>query len=833
MPNPLIDTDTTQIVPKETTQQSYNPLLTAQIDKTDRPLQSYGNANDDPLHGNPLYTPNPNYNVTDEEHINRDTEVLNTGWNNFWNDTKASFWDAMLTTNRGKMVVGASAGVIPWKDYEGPEAIVDMYPDKLAELDKQLASKTIDPVEYNTRKKELDDQKAAAEPILQSYKDDIANDQAHIDANPVSKQYKLNQMLVAGQGDDASYWNKFKYGTSSNVGSSVGFMAPAIAASFGNKLVQNLSKTAILNVFPEAGVPADIIGGLVAFGAAVGETIMQRNLESYAEIDKPIQDMRAKLTAQYIEDFNSKNPDNRIFSPDQIPEDDMRKIRNQSRQGAEQQFRENSMLGATDFAQALLIPGSNIGYGLGKYLGFASNTLNMTEKLAEEAAQYGKYAKVASKIATGYIETEIGGYEMGFRTAAQARATEADQKPMSKDEQADYNKFSKMLAWTMQDGYDVATSMDIIPNVSGSNLGGKYSKDKEFQESVWGGQFLAGIMVGPMTAFSVSKDMLAYRAANNDLQTNALVDIDGKYKRVQNDIMIKYFNKGEAGIDALVNAVKAQTSGDDPIITKEQANETVDNIHKVYDVYKGVSNRVDNITNDATSNGILDRGKKFVFGDKEFEIAKTKLKMDYVSELMNLQDKKSEEAQLELKKQEQFSKEAQIWDVQDPGTLEAIHDIQARQESIERLRKEYESFRGNPIFKLFPSDRSKALDRMEDEMIEQSKQLDEHSQANENRVPISPVLAATMDKLNANQLFQREIAERLDELSKIKTKSDLLAYTQKNVNRPVPPNSDLNPDKDATANTAENMAPSEEPNIPESYPRTPDPKPETVEVQPA
>lgn len=767
---------------------TYNPDLTAQLEKAYGHDNSF-QANDDPMHGMPIYSVNPKYNISDEDHIDRDNQVANGWLGNAWDDLKASLYDALMTTKQGKSIVGASAGLIPWANYEGPEAIVDMYPDRIDALNKQLSDKTIDQVEYNTQKAKLDTQKAEAEPLLADYKESIANYQAKIDNTPVSREYKLHQMLTSSAGDDASLFDKIKYGASSNIGSSVGYMVPALIADFGSNMIQNLSKVAITNAFPEIGIAADVAATGIALATSLGAIFTQRNLESYSEIMKPITEVRARLTAQYMQDHN-------LQSADQIPEDEMRKIRNQSRQGAEQQFRENSALGATDIAAAALMPFSNIGYGVGNVARQATKGLHIGEHLFESASELGTLAHSAAKIGKLYSESVIGGYEMGFRTAAQARATQADEKPMSKEDQEKYNSWSNLKDWVMQDGYDVATSMDLIPNVSGSNLGGKYSADKEFQESVWGGQFLAGMMAGPLTALSIAKGISAYKSTLSDLQDKGFVDVEGKFKRVQNSVMINAFEKGR--VSQLAEAINHLANDDSgtSVISKEQAAKAIDDLQKTYQTWQSINDRVDNIKTGSVS-GKLDLGiTKIEFGDKEVSRAKDKVKEDYLNVITNLRDKVDEETQLETEKDVQYEKDRALFETDHPEALDARMDLDARKESLDRVLEQYYKLKSTNVG-LFGSHEllKQNIDKISDELIEQSKQLDE---TEENTQEIrsfepSPQLQAIYDKITANQVFQKEIDEKLDKLNSIKTKADLLQYTQENIGRPSQENPIVTP----------------------------------------
>ncbi len=488
----------------------YNPALTQLASQIDKLPILGGNGSTTLDTDHPVMGANPAFNTSDFSTINKGDQASDSWWKNSYNDFMNSYYTTQLNTIQGKAEAGDALFPMPWSKLEGPQAVLDNYPDRVRDLKDDLNQGKIDQTQFDETMKSLDGTKSEAEQKMQEYGTKESELQVKADQYSVNKQFKAQQALTNQKGDAVSLFDRMYYGAGNTMGSSASLMIPNFIATFGNKAAQNLMKVGIANVIPGAGEVADGVATVGALLGTVAEAVWARGQETYGEIIQPIQDARMRLTKEYMEQHN-------LQSEKDIPEEDQRKIRIQSRQGMEQQFRENMGLAITDIAEAALMPFSNVGYGVGKLTGRIGKALNMTEHLAEEAGYYGKWAKLASRIGRQYVEMQGEGFEEGLQQAAQGRADEANKTAMTKDQQKAYNSWSNTMNYALEDGYDTISSMDAIPGFSSTNLGGKYANDAQFQSSVFGGQFLGGLMSGPLTALAMGKDIQRFKAANADL----------------------------------------------------------------------------------------------------------------------------------------------------------------------------------------------------------------------------------------------------------------------------------------------------------------------------
>ncbi len=762
----------------------YNPSLTSeqmdsQANKIVNQALSAGGYNTSLGQADtPTFRANPEFNTSDMSMINKDLEASDSWFKNTYNDFLSSYYTTQLNTIQGKEEAGDAWLPTPWSKLEGPQAVLDLYVDRIADLDKDRSEGRIDDAQYNDMRQNLEKTKADAERQMVDYKRQEGELQGKIDNTHVSKKFKLEQALVNQQGDAASTWDRMYYSTGNMVGSSASLMLPNFLATFGNKAAQNLIKVGIVNAIPVAGEVADGIAAATALIGAVGETIWSRGQETYAEIAGPIQETRSRLTREFMEANN-------LTDESQISPEVMRKIRIQSRQGLEQQFRENMMLAVGDIASATLLPFSNMGYGIGKTLGRAGKYLGAADKLASEAAYYGKWAKLAGRVGKGYAETQLEGFEEGLQYAAEDRAKHANEHMMSPEDLERQNSWGNTIKYAMEDGFDTIASIDLVPGQGWSNLGGKYGKDAEFQASTFGGQFLGTLMSGPLNMYAMGKDIQRFRAANKDLQTSGVLDVDGKFQALRNSVLEKYFKNGQ--VEYLAGALrdlKSAKRGDGtPLMDPAEIDKTAKDIKSAYELYQDVNDHV---------NDRVGHDKMFgLFDTKDLAVAKDKLRSDIFNAATNITMHTENAAAIAQAIVAQKTKDG-VFALQD--VIDNRTDVEAQLEAAKAAL----DFHENRVSDVQQYNEPHWLNKINSHIKTLKAKVDSltaelATMPEQTMTPPSAALADLYASQQATELYLKDAKEKYAELGAIRTKDQLKSYVNKNVQRPVPPASPIAP----------------------------------------
>lgn len=718
---------------------------------------------------------NPNYNFTDESTINKNQEAVQGFWHDAYNDFWQTWHSTTMSSLRGRLdyssVFNKLTDPLGDPNNEGPQAIIDDYPDRIADLNQRLANGTIQPNEYATKKTQLDQSVTQAQKSVQDLQSQIDEQQADADKYPVSKGYKARQQVANLQGDAASIFDK-AYTVSSTVGSSASMMLPSFIATFGNKLTQNMIKVAAANVLPVAGEVADAIGAVGALATSAAELIWNRANESYGEVDQAIQESRTNLVNEYMQQHG-------LHEPSQIPEDDMRKIRQQSRQGAKTQFNENMSLALLDIGEAVIMPLSNVGLGISKI----AKPFKMIESAIEEASNYNKMTKLLSTAARFGTEAMGEKFEEGFQQAAQYRAEDAN-KHWNKD----FFTKSPIINDILADGYDTAASLDysLIPGITLRGTG-KYSNDPEFQTAEESGGLLAlGIGAIP-TALSIRSDIKAYKAATQDLMNKGLLNADDKFAQLRNSVLKKYFDNDR--VQYLAGALrsivgKTDTDGNE-IMSKSDADKLAKDIHHAYEVYQPLADQVDAIAEDKftlnPANVIF--GSGFFKNSNHLTAAKSMLKEDIFNAATSIGARKEALSELETEKASQLAKEIDTFD--NAGEA-AQADVEARKQAIKELRAIPAEGAQIKISGKYINWRDRILKDKLDE-------LNQFQNENKDKLEFTPskALQDIHEKIIANELYLQESQEKFSKLNKIRTAKDLYGYLGANLSRPISPNSEL------------------------------------------
>lgn len=760
----------------------YNPSLTSeQMNQQASNILTNAFGGNNTLLGqpdSPTFRGNPEYNTSDMSMINKDMEATDSWFKNTYNDFWQSYYTTQLNTIQGKEEAGDAWLPMPWTALEGPQAVIDLYPDRIADLDADLKEGRINDAQYSDMRLNLDKSRSDAERQMVEYKQKEGELKDKIADTHVSKRFKLEQAKINQMGDAASTWDRMYYSTGNMIGSSASLMLPNFLATFGNKAAQNLIKVGIANVLPVAGEVADGIAVATALIGTVGETIWSRGQETYAEIAEPIANTRGRLIREYMEA-------NHLSDESQIDPETMRKIRIQSRQGMEQQFRENMMLAVGDIASATLLPFSNVGYGVGKWAKRAGNALRTTEKLAEEASYYGKWAKLASRVGKGYAGMQLEGFEEGLQYAAGQRADEANKHLMSDDELERQNGWGNTIKYAMEDGYDVASSIDMIPGQGWSNLGGKYGKDAEFQASTFGGQFLGTLMSGPLNIYAMGKDIQRFKAANKDLQSSGALDVDGKFQALRNSVLEKYFKNGQVAYlaGALRDLKSAKDEDGNPIMDPAEIDKTAKDIKSAYELYQDINDHVEERVGHDRMFGMFD--------SKELATAKDKLRSDIFNAATNITMHTENLGSIDAAIAAQKAKDG-VFSLQD--AIDARTDVEAQLEAA----KSALDFHQNRVGQVQQYNEPHWLNKLnshiatlKDKIDVLTKELD--GMPKQSMTPPSAALTALYTERQATELYLKDAKEKYAELGTIRTKDQLKGYVNKNIQRPVPPQSPLAP----------------------------------------
>lgn len=764
----------------DTPSPEYNPNTSSDVgaqllQHMNNTLQSaYEKGN--PSYAPSIFAPNPQYNTTDYSMINKDQEALQSTLGNAWNDFKRGIDMTQISTDKGKMETNMIGG-------DGPSAVIDNSFKELDDLKKQHDNNLLNDNQYAFEVQKINQGVTDAQEQMTKLQKNVDENNQEVEDEPVSKEYLWKSSLIQGQGDQASLWSKLLYTAPNTIGSSSALMLPTLAATFGNKITQALIKSSISELAgPEIGIPVQAIATIGAIAGSVAELGYGRLQETYGEVSGAIDENRQNLVQKYMQDHS-------IDDPAKIPDEDMRNIRIQSRVGAKTQFWENMALSVTDVAGAMLMPLGNFGSGLSKLTKFTEGV----EDTIESVKNYNKLSRLMTTAGEFTFENYKEKFEEGFQQAAQYRA----QDTATNGKNYQDNGFLRNV---LEDGYDTATSLNysLIPGID-LRGNGRYSDDKTFQFSENSGGILATIMGGLPVALAVRNDFVAYKQANKDLQATGLQDINGKFKRLQNSIMIKYFDNDE--VHHLGEAIKSLTNKKDeagnPMLSKDDAVRLIKDMHETYEVYDAVNQRLANIGSGILGETLNTPVKSFNLDKPEVREAKLKVREDLINAITNIRDKRAEIESLETDANIQYSKDRMIFEENTPGSLSARMEIEAKKSALESLEQKWDKTNtswnnAKEMFSLGAFDLEGKLRAIREQKEELEHQLDTQEQDTYDDGKLfghweaSPQLKQIYEKVAASKVFLSESQDKLAKLNSIKTVDDLKGYANENISRPTP-----------------------------------------------
>lgn len=607
------------------------------------------------------------YNTGDFSLINVDEEITNSNFRNAWNSFKRGWDESQISTAFGKFAYSPVG--------DSYEALLDNYPDQKDDLEDQLKKGIINAKEYGEQLSSLESAYQKAYSKKAEYERYKKENEAEIADSTISKEYLYNSMLVQASGDEASISDRLKYTMAGTIGSSASLILPQLAATFGANITRALIRSsAAYMAGPEAGLPANAIATVGAIVASAAEILYGRLQESYGEVGSTILDVRNQLYETYAREHNIDITD--------IPEDIQRELRIQSRKGADAQFAANMMLGVSDLAQAIVMPGSTFTTTLSKTgLGKLAGTIGTTIK---EAGDYNRLTRVARTAAQTYYNVLGEKFEEGYQYAAGERAYGAA---------LGIDKYSnkELIADILEDAYDVVSSLNysLVPGID-IRGGGKYSDDKQFQFSENAGGMLGLFMGAIPSAISVSKDLLTYRAAVQKLGKEGVINPDDKIFRLQHSILKSYFEKDQVPylLEAIRSLKNKRTSPVDPIVSENEYNETKNNIDEAYSIYSAISDKINGLKGD----------KWAFFNTKELSQARAFLKEDLFHSAMGIIKSRREfDESLRSKQAEQ---DKQILQNESELPLNNYKDLKTQLDVIAELTSNLESILGEDLNKI-------------------------------------------------------------------------------------------------------------------------------------
>lgn len=723
-----------------------------------------------------ILAPGP-YNTSDLSSINVDKEITNGYLRNAWNSFKQGIDQIQIATGFGKFnysMLGDSAA-----------DILDKYPDNLKDLNDQLSKGIIDQGEFSKQKSNLDANYQNALQEKAKFDRLKVENELEIKNEPVSKEFQFKSWLTQQAGDQGSTWDKIFYSMPQVVGSSASLMGPQLLATFGTNISKALLRSSISYLAgPEVGLPVNGIATVGAIAMSVGEVLWGRAQESYGEVGSTIEENQRKLFSDYAKSKGYQTIDQVPNTPQK--EEDLRKLRIQSRAGADRQFNENMALAASDVAQAMLMPGSKLASAVGELTGPVGTAI-------KSAKDYNRLTRMLTLGGEAYANAMSEKFEEGFQQAAQYRAQDAA---------LNLNNYTNkgLMQDILTDAWDTASSLNysLIPGIDLRGTG-KYSQDKEFQFAENSGGMLGLIMGAIPTSISVAKDIMAYKAATKDLARQGAIDPNDKVFRLQDNILERYIKTDK--LQFLAEAMRSLRGKQDEngveILNDADFNTFMSNIKNANNIYQTLAERVNNLGGD----------KWAFFNSKELSQAKAFLKSDMFHTAMNLVRMGEDQKSLALEKNNALS--STNLNITDPQ-LNTYSDLTSQ---YEQATKALEGLKNllqldlNTIENVGEGRRESLNKRVEflqrrEESLKRALS-EEESNLRELGIDFSNAIASPqLDSVNYNQLIGdinlNEQQERYNELLKIKNHQQAKSWFEKAMKeRPIASKSKMDTEEGA------------------------------------
>ena len=496
------------------------------------------------------FASNPLYDLSDEN----TEKKFNSDFDDWWNKMKQSWDETQRSTYVSKKVQSQN--------------IIDRNVDE-----RNAINQSQDPDKYE-KLAALDKADEEALSNIRSAQEGIDTNEQEIANEYVSKTYKLNEAIANSKGASATYGEALQYTLPSGLGSMGSMMVSTFIATFGK---QALTRAAVLGlevagVTAETGPGAVVAGGLAFLGQmAVGA--YARYSETEAEIGDSVQNNEQMLTQSWYEknnpymDPNGKQPS----------EEELRQIRMSAMKGVDDLKKENYALFAQDALGIVLgssmFKGSSIIRGLG------------------EVGEFNRYTRAGKALGFAYTKNVGEKFEEGLQYAASKRQ---QSKALGLEGYEDKGFMSNLLA----DSYDTATSINLgLPYQEDTNMGGRYSEDKEFQASAEVGGMLGILGGGSAAAVKITRDISKYLETSKDLKAAGAVNTDDKVFRLKNQIYQKNFEKNSVPflLEGIRNLRTVKNEMGEPMMNDEQAAEETKNVLNAYEKYKQVSEHLEGI----------------------------------------------------------------------------------------------------------------------------------------------------------------------------------------------------------------------------------------------
>lgn len=551
------------------------------------------------------FASNPNYDLSDENtetQLNTDLDDVVNKFKQSWDETQKSYYLAKRNDAQN---------------------VLDKNVDEIKKLNYLIQRNPSNKLEYEQKLRDIDEQNTSSINKLSSAQEGIDTNEEEIANEYVSKIYKLKEALTNAKGANAGFIEAMHYTAPSGLGSMGSMMAEQMIATFGRQGMKKIAAAAI------TGAAEGLVGGpaaeftvpLISATATISQIALlwnARNSESMSESGDAAETAKAKLTELWYKK-NNPNGDPEGLQPS---EEDLRQIRMQSMKGIDELYKSNMMLLVQDAGEMLigssLFKGSSISKGLGR------------------AGEYNRYSRAAKALAIGYEKTAGEKFEEGYQYALGQRQLD---KSLNLKQYEDKDFISNILT----DAVDVFSSINFgLPYHENTNLGGKYSENKEFQSaSEIGG--LLGLLGGAATAgVKITKDIRTYLETSSDLKNKGIANVDNKVFKLKTQLYLKNFENDTVHflLEGVRNLRDTKDEKGVPLMSDSQANEEIKNIIEAYGKYKQVSEHLANVDPD---------GALGVFKSKDQRVMLTAAKLNLLHASIELSKHNKDENVLESK----------------------------------------------------------------------------------------------------------------------------------------------------------------------------------------
>ena len=438
--------------------------------------------------------------------------------------------------------------------------------NRLDKLDSQFKLGDLDQGSYLTQKNDILTNLSQAYNDINEAKGYMAGHQESKAAHPVPKASTFKTNLALLQGSNASLGDYLKYALPNVMGSSAATLAATMTAGFAGKLVRSLATRAAAGI--EGGPWGVALGAVAGLGTVIAENVWARNLESKAEVG-----------SQFMQDYQELKSNFLVSKPQgyQPTEQEENNIILKAAAGSNEQYWKNMSLAVSDSVQSLIFAGA-------------------FTKMFRGLTNVSKFTRALGGVGELFVQSKLEGLEEGLQQAFQ------------------YEKQGKSFGLQdyMHQGHSLLQNYgDVLGSMKFLGFGGKgpYSDDEQFNSSVYAGQMLGVVFGGTHVAFTLSKDLGAYRSTGKELSALNPTKTEEPILRFKDDLYAQFLGpkaKGVLGIfnedakdrvfyfkEALKTLNKKLDREGNPLLTDEELSRELKDIDKAFHVFNSISSNLD------------------------------------------------------------------------------------------------------------------------------------------------------------------------------------------------------------------------------------------------